>query len=122
MSLHCSDKCHNTYSCSIVGYILIFSVSCIWLSLTFHISFQGTISTYPMQSESIIPKGSLYPLPCGRGLSSPFEPNEVYHVFWGTRNGPSISIQAQEFKYYSNSTIAFLAPIGVIIACVPFSI
>src|SRR3990172_4353309 len=77
MSLHCSDKCHNTYSCSIVGYILIFSVSCIWLSLTFHISFQGTISTYPMQSESIIPKGSLYPLPCGRGLSSPFEPNEV---------------------------------------------
>ena len=53
---------------------------CSPIQFVFHtfLYFQETISAYPMQGESIIiAKGSLYPLPCGRGLSSLFEPNEV---------------------------------------------
>ncbi|MCX9083122.1 MAG: hypothetical protein OIN83_13110, partial [Candidatus Methanoperedens sp.] len=45
--------------------------------ISYFLIFQETISAYPMQGESIIAKGELSPLPCGRGLSSPFEPNEV---------------------------------------------
>ncbi len=33
-----------------------------------------------------------------------------------------ISFQAQKSEYHSNSTMAFLAPIGIITACVLFSI